>query len=415
MKKITLLFIALLAFTFGNAQSTCATATSVSAGTTTVPTLTGTDTPDPLCAANGAGGMGLAEWYTFTATVDGLANITTDLPANAGGDTRFHVYTGACGALTCVGGNDDIGAGNYLSDGSWAVSTGTTYYIAFDDRWDAGGFDFTLSESSYSCPDSFPYSDDWTDATRYQVCYSNEDANADGTGWTYNTVNDLDGDGFNDIVVNVFPPDPTVAKDDWLFTPALSGVSGADYTVTLVYNSVDLRGTANETFDIVVLDSPSAAAANQTVIGSYSGITQSGVFGDTMGNDLISQAYTSMATYTAPSDGDFYIGIHATTDVLNSDVFMLMSLSVDETLSVDEFDSNTFKYSYNKDIDELTLESSELPLENIEMFNILGQSVINKALTQSTEVIDMSSLKDGIYLSKITIAGRSKTIKILKQ
>mgnify|MGYP001051469655 CR=1 FL=1 len=165
--------------------------------------------------------------------------------------------------------------------------------------------------------------------------------------------------------MNVFPPDPTVAKDDWLFTPALSGIAGAEYTVTLVYNSVDVRGTANETFDIVVLDAPSSTAGSQNVIGSYSGITQSGVFGDTMGNDLITQAYTSTASHTATTNGDFYIGIHATTDVSNSDVLMLLSLSVDQTLSVDEFDSNSFKYSYDKNAGQLTLDSSVMPLEKI--------------------------------------------------
>ncbi|WP_431137150.1 T9SS type A sorting domain-containing protein [Psychroserpens mesophilus] len=415
MKKITLLFFTLLAVTFGNAQdaNTCATAQVITAGTYTVAAVDGTEIPDPICAANGAGATS-GEWYSFTATVDGSANVTTDLLANVGGDTRIHVYTGACGALTCVGGNDDV-ATSYLSDASWAVSSGTTYYIAFDDRWDAGGFDFVLSEASYSCPTSFPYVDDWTDETRYQVCYDTEDADANGLNWTYNTINDLDADGTNDIIVNVFPATVGVAKDDWLFTPALTGVSGGDYTVTLVYNSVNVNGTANETFDIVALDAPSSTATNQTVIGSYTGITQSGLFADTTGNDLITQAYTSMATYTAPADGDFYIGIHATTDAANSDVLMLLSLSIDETLSIDEFDANSFSHFYNKDNDQLTLESSNLALESIELYNLLGQNVINKSLSQNTEVIDLVSLKDGIYLAKIKIAGRTKTIKLLKQ
>ena len=181
MKKITLL-LALIAFQLNYSQDTCATAQVITAGTYTVTAVNGTDVPDPICAANGAGAAA-GEHIIVSKDCSEFQFVTTDLPVNAGGDTRFHVYTGVCGSLTCVGGNDDV-ASSYLSDGSWAVSSGITYYVAFDDRWSAAGFDFVLSEAAYSCPVSFPYSDDWADATRYQVCYSNEDADVNGTSWT---------------------------------------------------------------------------------------------------------------------------------------------------------------------------------------------------------------------------------------
>jgi hypothetical protein len=86
----------------------------------------------------------------------------------------------------------------------------------------------------------------------------------------------------------------------------------------------------------------------------------------------------------------------------------------DGILSVDEFANNTFIHAYNKDSNNLTLNSS-LPLSSIEVFNILGQRVINQSLSQSNEVIEMSNLKDGMYIAKVSVKGQTQTIKILKQ
>ncbi|MGB3608574.1 T9SS type A sorting domain-containing protein [Psychroserpens sp.] len=419
MKKITLLFLMFSVFHFMNAQDTCATATVITAGTYTVTAVDGTEVPNPECAANAGGARTAGEWYIFTATVDGYATVTTDVGNTPpGGDTRLHIFEGSCTTLSCIGGNDDIDPSmavqNYLSSANVPITSGVSYYIAFDDRWSAAGFDFELSETAYSCEDSFPYSDDVQDELRYEICYTTENSNGDALTWTYNTINDLDGDGTNDNIMNVFPPDPTLAKDDWLFTTALEGSAGSDYTVTLVYNGIDVRDTASEDFEIVALSSPSSTATTQEVLGSFTDITQSGVFGDTGGNDLITQAYSSDVTYTPTTDGPFYIGIHATTPVEDSDVFVIISLNISQTLSVDEFATNLFEFSFNKATDQLILDSSNLPMHTIEIYSILGRKVKAQSLYSNNEAIDMASFADGIYLAKVSIGGQIQTIKFIK-
>ena len=132
-----------------NAQNTCDTAELITAGTHTVTTIDGTEIPDPICAINGAGASN-GEWYTYIPAQDYSVTITTDLEENSGGDTRFHVYTGDCSNLTCFAGDDDDGnIGNgYLSIDTFNVTQGTTYYIAFDDRWNDLGFVFQLTEGA---------------------------------------------------------------------------------------------------------------------------------------------------------------------------------------------------------------------------------------------------------------------------
>ena len=103
-------------------------------------------------------------------------------------------------------------------------------------------------------------------------------------------------------------------------------------------------------------------------------------------------------------------------DCTDQDFISIDDVTVEaQSLSIEEFTANTFNHSYNKNTDKLTLESSSVPFNNVDIFNIIGQRVINQTLTQSKEVIDMSNLKDGIYLVKVISQGQIQTIKILKQ
>jgi hypothetical protein len=97
-------------------------------------------------------------WYTFTPTANGIVDLTSNLPANVAPnsvDTRVSIWSGTCATLTCLAGNDDISGANYLSTVSFAATIGTTYYIQWDDRWDAAGFDFEFTFTPVSC---FPVS-----------------------------------------------------------------------------------------------------------------------------------------------------------------------------------------------------------------------------------------------------------------
>ena len=149
-----LLTLVALAFAAGaNAQSTCATATPIGIGNTVVAGLFGTQPSIPECVTTGNTPT-VAEWFTFTPAASHGLTITTDIAVNIGGDTRFHVYTGTCGNLTCVGGDDDGGIlGNgFLSYDTLQVNGGTTYYIVFDNAWNANGFTLLLIDSIAGSP-----------------------------------------------------------------------------------------------------------------------------------------------------------------------------------------------------------------------------------------------------------------------
>lgn len=65
-------------------------------------------------------------WYSLVGT--GEQVVVTTCPDNQY-DTKLNVYTGACDALVCVTGNDDIQQGVYCSSAGFVAENGVTYYI----------------------------------------------------------------------------------------------------------------------------------------------------------------------------------------------------------------------------------------------------------------------------------------------
>jgi len=147
MKKITLIFVLCFTTHLLQAQNSCALPQEITAGDHYIGIIDGAANP-LICA--GTGLATAAEWYSYTPSRNYMVTITTDLQVNAGKDTRFHVYKGSCGNLTCHAGDDDsgiIGSSSYLSVASFLAIQGTTYYIAFDNRWNASNFQFQLTEA----------------------------------------------------------------------------------------------------------------------------------------------------------------------------------------------------------------------------------------------------------------------------
>lgn len=153
MKKILSIFgLSMMAAAPTFAQQTCATAQLITAGTYTIATINGTDVPAVACATGGTGATA-ANWYKYTPTQNHSVTVTTDFVANGNVDNRVHIYSGACGALSCVGGDDDSGT-NLLCLATFTAMANNDYYIVFDNKWSSNGFMFELIEGQVTTPDT---------------------------------------------------------------------------------------------------------------------------------------------------------------------------------------------------------------------------------------------------------------------
>ncbi|MFP9099071.1 T9SS type A sorting domain-containing protein [Flavobacterium sp. RHBU_24] len=99
----------------------------------------------------------MGAWYKYTPAENGYVTLTSVLTQNPAGttatsiDTRLSVYTGTCDALTCYAGSDDVANADWRSEATFAVAANTTYYVVWENYWQALEFDFELSFEAADC------------------------------------------------------------------------------------------------------------------------------------------------------------------------------------------------------------------------------------------------------------------------
>jgi PKD repeat protein len=183
-KNLFIIAFSLLASASSFAQQTCATAQIITSNTFAFPAINGTEVPTLVCSTGGSGATA-ANWYKYTPTQDFAVTVTTDFVTNGNIDNRVQIYSGSCGALICVAGDDDSGT-NALCVASFNATAGTDYFIVFDNRWSSSGFMFQLIEDTIIVPNDSIVS--WSPVSTSSI-----------TGSSLGVV-DMNGDFLDDII-----------------------------------------------------------------------------------------------------------------------------------------------------------------------------------------------------------------------
>ena len=105
-----------------------------------------------------------------------------------------------------------------------------------------------------------------------------------------------------------------------------------------------------------------------------------------------------------------YLAIHY---VAQDSFVLLMDDFLVEGSGLGIIDNPFENFNYALNNNQLTLQASN-PLENIRLFNLLGQQVLTKKLSNTDETLNINTLDTGIYIAKVTIQGNIKTFKIIK-
>ena len=108
--------------------------------------------------------------------------------------------------------------------------------------------------------------------------------------------------------------------------------------------------------------------------------------------------------------------LSGTEDILyNVTVNQTLNILEGSSLSVNQFDnSSAFTYYPNPVNNALTLNAQN-NIEDVRMYNMLGQEVMNAQPQAVDSDIDMSSLETGTYFVQVTIASMTKTVRVVKQ
>ena len=126
------------------------------------------------------------------------------------------------------------------------------------------------------------------------------------------------------------------------------------------------------------------------------------------GSDSAAQVIVDASAY----DGQVVYLTFRHHNTFDENSVLLDDISVDGVLAVG--DENLQALTYTVNANELSLRNN-LPLENIQIYNVLGQKVLSQKLSNTVETVNISALTSGVYLANVTADGQSRTIRIVKR
>ncbi|GGG43020.1 T9SS type A sorting domain-containing protein [Bizionia arctica] len=418
------------------ANNECADAETINCGDTVSGyTTTATD--------NGGYNASNDVWYVLAGTANG-EEITASL-CGSDYDTYISVYD-ACGG-NVVAGNDDFcsvqSQVTFTSDGS------STYYIAVEGYGTgSGNFDlavtcvpppacveptFTIALGANNCPTEEYYVD---------VVVTNLGTGAavdisDDSGVIQTAVG-LGSYSFGPYAaatdVNITVEDAagdTCSATDSITTPlACPPANDLCVNAEIVYCGDVINGStisATDTGNNASNDVWYSLAG--TTDGEEISISLCGsdfdtylrVFDACSGTEVVSNdddfcdgsiAVQSAVTFTSDGTSTYYIMVEGYSS--NNGNFVL-TVGTCSTVGIEEYNaSELFSYYPNPVNSTLNLRGQKA-IQNVAIYNMLGQEVLRTSPNAVDSALDMSSLNAGTYFVKVTIENITKTIKVIKK
>ena len=103
------------------------------------------------------------------------------------------------------------------------------------------------------------------------------------------------------------------------------------------------------------------------------------------------------------------VGIHCVSN--DSFVLQMDAFKVEGTLGLDDYAANNINYFYNQLTRELEITSTEI-IKNIQIVNLLGQTIITDNINDLTYKINLANLSSSIYVVNVEGNSGMKTFKL---
>ncbi|WP_055436516.1 T9SS type A sorting domain-containing protein [Lacinutrix algicola] len=312
-------------------------------------------------------------WYSFTSPTDGdyVVGVTETFESSSFISTYVTAYEGDCGSLTQIGNSTSC-----FNTANLIISTvaGNVYSINVRSSSSTGYVDFDLCVFPAPLP---PANDACVDAT-FIAGFNNGDmqdafgaTNNDGFITGCGSANDGVWYTFEVAIAGTINVDVT-AVVGW--DPEITVLSGGCGTFTCVDNADGGGSDGDESVSFVA----EADTQYWVNVGHYSGTTDN-------------------------AEGPFAI------DISSPDTAVLAT-----SLDVEDFNRvSLFSYYPNPVNNTLTLNAQQA-INNVSIFNMLGQEVIKSAPNAVSKAIDMSNLQSGAYFVKVTVGTTVETVRVIK-
>ena len=133
-------------------------------------------------------------------------------------------------------------------------------------------------------------------------------------------------------------------------------------------------------------------------------------------NTVTTAPIVETITYSGLSIGQtYYTRIYSYGTAVPTNGNFNIKVWTSSTLSIDDIeDQNGFTYFPNPVKNTLNLKAHN-NIQNVSIYNMLGQEVVRTSPNSVNNEVDMSSLQAGAYIVRVTINDNTKTIRIIKQ
>ena len=328
---------------------------------------------------------------TWTCTVTDANGCTASQIFNINEPTAIDITTGSQTNVSCNGGSN--GTASVTPSGgtpgytySWAPTGGTSATAA---GLAAGTYTVTVTDTN-GCTATRNFT--ITEPTAIDITTGSQ-TNVSCNGGSNGTASVNPSGGTPGYTYSWAPSGGTSAT--------ASGLAAGTHTVTVT----DANGcTATRNFTIT---EPTAIDTNVTLNSGILEATQTGATYQWIQCPNIVLTGETNQTYTPTIVGDYKVEITLGGCVSTSSCVTVT------TLANESFDSTNFNFYPNPTSAVLNI-SNDNNMEEVQVFNLLGQQLITNKTKNKEVVLDLSALPAATYFVKIISEGKSKMIKIVK-
>lgn len=250
----------------------------------------------------------------------------------------------------------------------------------------------------------------------YEENFSDYASGSQPAGWT---IYDEDGDGLSWMVIKFDTmTKPVLVSDSWNTTTGFP-LTPDNYAVT---PAIDLSGVEEETvtlsWDVAGVD-PDYSQENYTIYVATENSVDAFLASDTYYGEVVTDNGPGGLDnfYTKTLDISAFIGETIYVAIRHHDVTDVFRIAFDNikveagTLGIEDNQIQGFTHYFNPTNYTLTLQADSA-FEQFELYNILGQKVVSKKLSSNNEIIDLSNLSSGVYISRVQVGESVTSFKI---
>ncbi|OAB78546.1 fibronectin type III domain-containing protein [Cochleicola gelatinilyticus] len=420
------------------------------------------------------GGPQFTVWFTFEAPDNGSVVITTDLDSGVAThtDTEIALYSAPTDctdlstfdpALACDQDSGDVIIFNSIIEAE-GLTPGETYYVQVS-GWNGNNGTFCIEvQTGPDCPevenfavagitetaadfswDPLANADNGYQLTVFAAgtttdpivdeaiaagttTYSTGDVFLPGTPYDAYLVADCDAGGLSEAVTLSFTtlfPDALPEECDGQFVD--SGNTNGNYSANEVTTTVltpDDGTSVSITFTYVDIESATGAGTQDgcwDYLTIYDGSdTSAPVIAETLcgeesgdgGVPSVPTSLLSVGDSFEATNPDGTLTIVFTSDGTVQETGWLADITC-APLAIEDFTFANFNYHPNPTTGILNVNAKSA-IESIELYNILGQQVLQLRPDALDAVLDLTDLSSGTYMMKSTVNGNSYTHKVIK-